>query len=348
MPPVPPPHQSHPYGVLPTGETVHWHTLTNRHGGVVQIINYGAIITALHVPDRNGTITNVCLGCPDLAGYLERHPYYGAIVGRVAGRITGGRFTLEGRPHELVINDPPNHLHGGLVGFDRKLWSSRASVDALGQPRLHLGCHSADGEEGYPGNVEVELTYTWTHEHTLIVDLAGRSDQATPYGLTQHAYFNLAGAESGTVHDHVLQIHAQHYVPTDEHLTLLPRLKPVAGTAADFYQPRRLGDALPHLWKQHGDTYRLSPPAPGDTLVRAAHVSEPTCGRTLTVFTNDPYLQFYTGVYLPLAGRPAHAGLCLEAERHPDGVNQPALGDNTLRPGEVCRQITHYAFGVTA
>jgi len=345
MTPQNPPWQVHPYGTLPSGETIERYVLTNATGASVQVITFGAIITAIQVPDRAGHLSNVCLGCPDLGGYIARHPFYGAIAGRVAGRITGGRFTLDGRTYELVVNDPPNHLHGGLVGFDRKVWTARAETDEHGQPALHLSCHSSDGEEGYPGNVEVDLAYTWTHDHTLVVDIAGRSDQPTPFSLTQHAYFNLAGADVGTVHDHVVQIHADQLAPSDEHLTLLGRLEPVAGTAADFNTPRRLGDVLPDLWKQHGDTYRLHAPPPGESLTLAAQVSEPTTGRTLTVRTNEPYLQFYTGVSLPMADRPAHAGLCLETERYPDAINQPHMDNIVLRPGEVCRQITHYAFG---
>jgi aldose 1-epimerase len=342
------------FGTLPTGESVEAYTLGNDNGFSLQAITYGATITSLRVPDLRGRLDDVVLGFSDLKSYLAPHPYLGAVAGRVAGRISGAGFKLDGRLHELAINDPPNHLHGGLVGFNRRLWLAAPLFRADKGASLQFSYHSPDGEEGYPGAVDVKVTYTVTADNTFVMETEATTDRPTPFSLTQHSYFNLAGEGSGTIEGHEVQILADAYAPTDERMALLGRREPVDGGGNDFNQPRRLADALPHLFQAHGDLYFLpgrgsgkSSPVPRP----AARVFEPVSGRVLTVTTTEDCLQIYTGAsldgsFIGKSGRTygRHAGLCLECEGYPDGANSPELGDIILRPGEIFRQTTVYAF----
>jgi aldose 1-epimerase len=344
---------SSPYGILPTGETVEAYTLANASGFSLQVITYGATVTSLRVPDRHGRLADVVLGFGDLGSYLAPHPYFGAIAGRVAGRIRGARFVLDGCVHELAANDPPNHLHGGRVGFDRRLWSATPVSRADGAASLRLAYRSPEGEEGYPGTVDVTVTYTATSANAFVMETQAATDRATPFSLTQHSYFNLAGEGAGTIGGHELQIHADAYAPADARMALLGRREPVAGLGNDFNRPRRISDALPHLSQAHGDLYflpRSDAEKSSQEPTLAARVHEPVSGRTLTVSTTEGCLQFYTGVSLDgtLVGKSGgaygpHAGFCLECEGYPDGANTPALGDIILRPGKPLRQTTIYA-----
>jgi aldose 1-epimerase len=339
-----------PFGFLPTGEPVHAYTLTNPSGASATILTLGGIVTSLRVPDRHGAFADVVLGFDNLAAYVAGHPYFGAIAGRVAGRITAGRFTLDGVTYPLAINNDPNHLHGGLRGFDKHVWSATPVTRPDGADSLRLTRLSPDGEEGYPGNVTVAVTYTLTADHTLVIDSEASTDRATPFTLTHHSYFNLSGHDAGSVADHTLQIHADAFAPTDTAMTLLGRRDTVT-SANDFRQPRRVGDALPQLHQHHGDLYFL----PDSSVLRTAAVlADPASGRILTVTTTESCLQLYTGVSLDgtltgKSGRPyhSHAGLCLECEGYPDGANTPALGDILLRPGTPQRHTTTYAFTTT-
>lgn len=335
------------FGAMPNGETVEEYALSNGNGLVLKVLTYGGIISELHVPGRDGKLADVVLGLPRLEDYLGGHPYFGAITGRVAGRITYGKFSLDGQSYQLVVNNPPNHLHGGLCGFDKRLWRAEEKEGSL-----RLSYHSPDGEEGYPGNIEISVTYSLTAANEVLIDYEAVTDKATPLCVTNHSYFNLAGEGSGPISDHILQIFADTFMPTGEDLTLLGRWESVSGRANDFRSPRRVGDAIPGLLKNHGDTY----------LVRAqrsarpeltARVSHPASGRVMEVLTTEPCLQFYTGVFLDgsligKAGAPygRHAGLCLECQGYADGVNHPELGDIILRPKETYRQTTAYRFSV--
>ncbi|MGB6723679.1 MAG: aldose epimerase family protein, partial [Terracidiphilus sp.] len=247
---------SRTYGTLPRGEPVEIFALAGRGGLVVEVITYGGIVTRLLAPDREGKLDDLVLGFDDLDSYLNGRSYFGAITGRVAGRIPKAAFTLEGRTYNLARNDPPHHLHGGVQGFDRKLWAATAA-GRNGAPSLRLTYRSRDGEEGYPGNVEVAVTYTVTDENVFLIETEAASDQITPLSLTHHSYFNLAGHGAEPITDHRLEVFSGEFVPAGEDLILEGRVESVEGRGNDFRIPRRLGDAIPSLTQHHGDMYAL-------------------------------------------------------------------------------------------
>ncbi len=342
------------FGRLPSGESIEAWTLCGAGGLTLEVITYGAIVTQLKVPDKNGRLADVVLGFNNLDSYLADCAYVGSVVGRVAGRIPGGRFNLEGNTYELARNDPPNHLHGGLAGFNKKVWHAASQNGSNGAPSLSLAYKSLHGEEGYPGAVDVVLTFTVRHDNVLLIDTQATTDRATPFSLTFHHYFNLAGEAAGSIADHELQVHSDEFVPADEHMTPLGRLEPVTGRNNDFRRPRNLGAALPLLFRRHGDLYRIrrtsqqravSEPTPA---VRLVHQDS---GRVLEVSTTADYLQLYSGSGLDgsVVGKSGvpyarHAGICLECEGYPDGANVPQMGDIILRPGFPRRETTAYAF----
>ena len=346
--------KSRPYGQLPNGAAVELYTLTNAAGASLDVITYGGIITALRMPDRNGALADVVLGFNDLAPYAAGHPFFGALVGRVAGRITKGELVLPGETRHLVCNDPPNHLHGGLVGFDKRVWLAEPVRRPDGADSLRLTYHSPDGEEGYPGNLDIAITYTLSAQNELIIDSEATTDRVTPLSMTQHTYFNLAGEGSGSVADHEVQILAREYVPAaDDRMTLSGQRAPVAGTANDFTTARRLGDALPGIYRSHGENYLMRATACIEPEL-VATVRDPASGRVLKVLTNDCCLQFYTGLSLDdtLTGKSGrtygpHAGLCLECQGYPDGAHRPDLGDILVQPGTPQRRTTIYAFSTS-
>jgi len=343
---------SRSFGSLPNGESVELYALANASGTRVEVMNYGGIVTSLRLIDRHGRLRDVVLGFDSLARYLVEHPCFGAIVGRVAGRITGGRFTLEGHLYELACNDGSNHLHGGRTGFDKRLWTGEPLARSDGAASLRLSYRSPDGEEGYPGTVDVAVIYTLTAENVFMVETEAVSDRPTPLCLTHHSYFNLSGEGEGSVAGHELKIHADEYVPIDGTMTLLGRRVAVSGRSNDFNVPRCLGEAIPGLFRRHGDLYfirRSSQPSAAPVI--AARLIERSAGLGLEVRTTEPCLQLYTGSALNStlsgkSGRPygPHAGLCLECQGYPDGVNAPEMSDIILRPGTVRRGRTEYAF----
>lgn len=339
---------SQPFGHHPSGQAVDAFNLQGASGLSLRVITFGGIVTQLSVPDRRGDLGDVVLGFSDLAGYLGAHPYFGAIAGRVAGRISQGRFTLDGKAYQLACNDPPNHLHGGLLGFDKRIWQAEVVSRADGAPSLRLSRVSPDGEEGYPGTLSAAVTYTVTSRNELVTDSEATTDRATPVSLTHHSYFNLAGEGNGSIEQHELQLFASTYAPCDSAGGLLGRREPVA--ANDFRSPNVVGSVVPGIRGRHGDNYFLDRTGPG-LLVDAARLLDPSSGRVLTVRTTEECLQFYTGVFLDgsLIGKsgrpyPKHGGLCLECQGYPDGVNHPQLGNIILRPGDVYRHTTVYAF----
>ncbi len=344
------------WGQLPGGETVEAWTLTSPGGLELEAITYGGIVTRLLVPDREGHLADVVLGFNGLASYLAGHPYFGAITGRVAGRITGAQFDLEGKTYQLARNDPPNHLHGGLSGFDKKIWTATPMAARDGECSLRLDYRSLDGEEGYPGTVDVSVTYTLTSDNTFVIETEAVTDTPTPFNLTHHSYFNLAGEASGSITGHELQIDSDQYVVTDEHMTLLGRYASVVGQSNDFREGQRLGAAIPQLFRNHGDLYRIRRPSadhPCHELVPAARLVNPDTGRALNISTTESHLQLYTSAALDgsLVGKSGvpyvkHAAVCLECHGYPDGANATSFCDNILRPGLPRRHITKYAFSM--
>jgi aldose 1-epimerase len=339
------------FGRLPGREQVHQFTLSNNHGLSLQAINYGGIITGLHAPDRQGQTKDVVLGLRSLQEYLDGHPYFGAIVGRVAGRITAARFTLDGNEYSLARNDSPNHLHGGTSGFDKKLWTAESSENTAGEPCLSLTYTSPDGEEGYPGNVAITVSYTLTQRNELRIKYSAKTDQPTPLSMTNHSYFNLAGEGSGSIENQVLQIYTDKYVPTYQDLTLSGNIASAAGKVIDFSQPKRLHEIIGEPHHIHGDNYLIRRDDE-HAIVPVATVTDPASGRVMDVSSTASSLQFYTGKFLGqdhLTGKSgtvyaAYDALCLECHGYPDGVNTPEIEDIILRPGDTYQQTTVYRF----
>lgn len=348
--------QQHPFGKTTDDLPVDLFTLTNDRGLEVKITNYGGIITALQAPDRAGVPGDIVLGFDDLASYLRGHPYFGCIIGRYGNRIAGGRFTLGGRTYQLAVNNGPNHLHGGLVGFDKKVWHATAakSDDAV---MLTLSYLSRDGEEGYPGNLAVTVIYTLTNRNALRIDYLATTDRDTVLNLTNHTYFNLAGR--GDVLDHEVMINADHFTPVNEALIPTGELASVDGTPLDFRQPMRIGARIndPHEQIAYAGGYDhnfVINGAAGE-LRLAVRVSEPTTGRMLEVMTTEPGMQLYTGNFLDgtLVGKGGwvyarRSGLCLETQHFPDSPNQPDFPSTVLRPGETFRSTTVFTFSTLA
>lgn len=335
-------------------------TLTNRAGLSVEVSNYGGTVTALRVPDREGRIDDIVLGFDRLDDYLGPHPYFGGIIGRYANRIALGRFQLEGREHVLACNDGPNHLHGGARGFDRRFWSVTPR-SLLGGSSLVLSRTSEDGEEGYPGALACEVTYTLTDANEFRIDYAATTDRPTIVNLTHHSYFNLAGPRDGDVLDHRLFIDADAFLPVDETLIPTGETRPVMRTPFDFREPRpieeRLGAADPQLERGEGydHNFCLNRRSQDPSEARlAARVMEPRTGRVMEIFTTEPGLQVYAGGALDgsIVGKGGrvygrHAGLCLEAQRFPDAPNQHAFPSTRLDPGQVYRSLTIHRFSTT-
>jgi aldose 1-epimerase len=345
------------FGRTPSGDAVEAFTLTNAHGLEMRVVTYGGIIVSLRVPDRGGRVADVVLGHDSLEEYLGDSSYFGAIIGRFANRIAGARFSADGKTYRLAANDGPNHLHGGRTGFDRVVWRAAPfhTDDGAG---VALSYRSADGEEGYPGNLDARVTYTLTDRNELVVDFLATTDQATPVNLTQHSCFNLTGDGAGDVLGHLLWINADLMTPVDESLIPTGRVAPVAGGPFDYRSLTGIGariasdDEQLRRGRGYDHNFVLNRGKPG--LVHAARVVEPTSGRTLDVHTTEPGLQFYSGNSIDgrvigKAGRVygPRSGLCLETQHYPDSPNQPGFPSTLLRPDAQYRSRTAFAFGVT-
>ena len=337
-----------PFGALPGGGAVTRFTLTNANGMVANIIDFGGIITELHAPDRDGRLADVVLGFDTLEPYRTDSPYFGALIGRYGNRIAKGRFTLDGREVALPVNNGNNHLHGGAGGFDRVQW--HATVDGNS---LRLAYRSVDGEMGYPGNLDVTVVYTLNDDNELVVQFHAVTDRATPVNLTQHSYFNLAGA--GDILGHCLSIDADRFVAIDSTSIPTGELAAVAGTPFDFRLPRQIGERIeqPDQQLRHGSGYDhnfVLNQSAGPALRRAARVSEPVSGRVLELWTQEPGVQFYSGNFLDgsLTGKGRsyghRSGLCLEPQHFPDSPNQPQFPNVILRPGQVYQTESRFRF----
>lgn len=341
------------YGKTQDGTPVERWTLTNPDGIKVRVLTYGTIITELHVPDKDGKTADVVLGFDNLEGYLGKHPYFGCTVGRVCNRIAKGRFTLDGKEYKLAVNNGPNHLHGGIKGLDKAVWTARRQMHPDGAG-VRFTYTSPDGDEGYPGTLSLQATYVLTVGNELIIDYFATSDKPTPVNLTNHSYFNLAGHDSGNVLDHVLEIFGRRYTPVDENLIPTGELKSVRGTPYDFLKPVRIGERIDQLKGDPGG-YDINYVHGGNhkDFQMAARVWEPKSGRVMAVVTNTPGIQFYTANYLDgsIKGKGGvaykkHQGLCLETQYYPDAVNQPKFPSIIIRPGQAYAQSTVFAFSI--
>lgn len=348
-----------PFDTTPDGEAVSLVTLVNVHGMEVRAMSYGGIILSLKVPDRDGTLGDVALGYDHLAGYLAETPYFGAIIGRYGNRIGGARFDLDGESYVLEANNGPNHLHGGLAGFDKVVWDAEPFENEEGVGVV-FSRTSPDGEEGYPGNLSAEVTYTLTDGNELIFDYLATTDAATPVNLTQHTYFNLAGHGGGDVLGHRLTIDASRYTPVDGGLIPTGEMAPVEGTPFDFRSPHLVGERIgvdhPQITFGGGYDHNWVLDREGvaeGALAPAVRVEEPASGRIMEVFTTEPGLQFYSGNFLDgsITGKDGAVyrfrnGFCLETQHYPDSPNQASFPSTILRPGEEYRSRTVYRFSV--
>lgn len=339
------------FGKTADGTPVEEIVLTNRAGVQAKIITYGGIIRELRVPDRDGKLGDVVLGFDNLEGYLKGHPYFGAIIGRVGNRIAKGKFALDGKEYTLAVNNGPNSLHGGLKGFDKKIWKAELLPDEPAGPAVRLTYLSPDGEEGYPGNLSATVTYTLTDKNELRIDYLATTDKATPVNLTNHSYFNLAGPAAGDILGHELMLNADQYIPVDDTLIPTGEIKAVQGTPMDFTTPTPIGAHIDQLKGDPGGydhTYVLRH---GTPPVLAARLYEPRTGRLMEMFTTQPGVQLYTGNFLDgtLTGKGGvvykkHQGLCLEAHHFPDAVHHANFPSIILRPGDTYKQTTIYKF----
>ena len=337
------------FGKTSGSEVVDLYTLVNQHGLTAKIMTFGAILTELQVPDRGGKMGGVVLGFDNFEPYAKGHPFFGAIAGRYANRIAKGRFNLNGKEYKLAINNGPNHLHGGLKGFDKRVWKAEPLDTAQG-PALRLICLSPDGDEGYPGNLRVTVTYALTDKNELRIDYAATTDKATPINLTNHSYFNLAGA--GNVLDHELQISADNYTSVDEGLIPTGEIKSVKGTPLDFTKPKKIGQdiaGVPAYIKGYDHNFVLN--NDGKSIAFCARASEPKSGRVMEVYTTEPAVQLYTGnnlngslTVMNGAKYDKHAGFCLETQHFPDSPNHPNFPSTVLRPSEKFQSTTIYRF----
>jgi aldose 1-epimerase len=343
--------EKHAFGTTSTGLAVEEYVLSNAHGVRAGILSWGGILRTLEIPDRNHDMADVVLGFDSLVPYEAQHPYFGTITGRFANRIAKGQFTLDGEKYTLATNNGPNHLHGGINGFDRKVWKAYTS-QTHSSASLTMTYTSPDGDEGYPGELKTEVSYTLNDANELTIEYRATTTKPTPINLTNHAYYNLAGHTSGDILNHSLEIDADAYIPVDETSIPLGLLQNVSGTPFDFKTPHTVGDRITQVGIGYDHNYVLSlKPTP---LKRAALLTDKTSGRTMEVLTTEPGVQLYTGNYLDgtLIGKGGavyqkHAGLCLETQHFPDSVHQPTYPTTILRPGEVFTSTTVMRFGVT-
>lgn len=342
--------QREPFGQTASGEEITQFGLRNHSGMKVSLIDLGAIVTAVEVPDKDGKLANVTLSFPDSDGYLENAPYFGGACGRYANRIAGGKFSLDGNEYSLFLNNGPNSLHGGKEGFMKKIWKAEP-FDGEKEAGVKFTYSSPDGEEGYPGTLKTVITYTLTDANELRIDYKATTDKATVLNLTNHAYWNLAGAGSGLILDHELTLNCSKYLPVDETGIPTGELATVEETCMDFLKPHKIGERIDqpvngaggydHCYVVDGKIGQLRP---------AAKIVEPTSGRVMEILTTEPGIQFYTGNFLEgtakTGGAPKHGAFCLETQHFPDSPNRPDFPSTTLDPGETYTQTTVHKFSV--
>ena len=345
------------YGKTPDGKLVDAYTMRNRNHVAVQVITWGATVTNFGSPDKDGKFADIVLGFDSLPGYLNNTPYFGVVVGRYGNRIARGKFTLNGKTYTLAINNAPNHLHGGIKGFDKVLWTGETvqSDTAVG---VTLSYVSPDGEEGYPGTLMAKVTYTLNDRNELAIDYQATTDRATPVNLTNHTYWNLRGEGSGDILSHMLTIEADSMTPVDSTLIPTGQITPVAGTPFDFTTPTAIGaridadDQQIKNGKGYDHNLVLRRGAP-DALHHAARLADPVSGRTLDVSTTEPGVQYYSGNFLDgtVVGKNGHkyarrSGVALETQHYPDSPNKPQFPSTILEPGKTYHTRTVFTVGV--
>ncbi|RPJ55092.1 MAG: galactose mutarotase [Acidobacteria bacterium] len=342
------------FGKTKDGQSVDLYTLTNDHGMVVTLTNWGATIVSIQVPDRSGKNADVALGYDTAAGYIDDTAYLGVTVGRYGNRIAKGRFKLDGNEYKLAQNDGENHLHGGAVGFNKKLWGAKEikPADSIAVQMHYL---SKDGEEGYPGNLDVSVTFSLNNNNEIKIDYLATTEKPTVVNLTNHSYFNLLGDAAGDILGHEMMINADRFTPVDAGLIPTGELRPVAGTSMDFKQPKAVGARIDDKYEQlvlgkgYDHNWVINPAGAAPRL--AARVSEPKTGRVLEVLTTEPGIQFYSGNFLngTIKGKKGKVyqhryGLCLETQHFPDSPNHPDFPSTTLKPREKYQTTTIYRF----
>lgn len=342
------------FGKLADGTEIHSWTLENG-GTRLKVLSYGGIVRSLEVPDRDGRYANISLGFDSVEDYVESSPYFGALIGRYGNRIGAGRFTLDGEAHQVDVNDGVNSLHGGATGLDKHVWDVEPFTKGS-DVGLYLHHTSVDGEMGYPGTLEVKVTYTLTERGEWRIDYEATTDKATVVNLTSHVYWNLAGESSGTIEDHELTIAASRYTPTDSGLIPTGELAPVSGTPFDFRETKTIGRDIraAHVQQVHAKGYDHNWVLDKGVTTEPVHVAtlrDPRSGRTLRIATDQPGLQFYSGNFLDgtlvgTGGRTYRQGdaVCLETQHFPDSPNQPSFPSTVLRPGRTYRTTTIHTF----
>jgi aldose 1-epimerase len=336
------------FGLMPDGQSVDLFVLTNGKGMSAQIMNYGATLVSLGVPDRDGNVADITLGCDSIEDYMAASPYFGSTVGRYANRIAKGKFTLDGVEYTLATNNGENHLHGGIQGFDKVLWQSEPfkEEDQIGVKFVYF---SKDGEEGYPGNLACTVTYRMTENNELHIVYEAETDKATPVNLTHHSYFNLAGQGDGDILSHELMLEADKYTPVDAGLIPIGELREVAGTPMDFTSPHAIGERIDQVDGGYDHNFVLR--SGGESLALAARVYEPVSGRVMEIHTTEPGIQFYSGNFLDgsVTGKKGkiyekHYGFCLEPQHFPDSPNKPDFPSTILQPGAKYLSRTTFKF----
>ncbi len=340
-----------PFGQTEDGQEVFLYTLSNSKGLRARITNFGAILVSMHVPDRDGSLGDVVLGFDSLAGYLGQTAYLGSTVGRYANRIGGAKFTLDGAEYSLAANNGPNHLHGGLQGFDKALWQTVEAVATEDEAWVKMTYLSPDGEEGYPGNFQCTMTYTLTNADELRLSYEGETDKKTVVNLTNHSYWNLAGQGQGDILGHELLINAERFTLVDQGLIPSGIVASVHGMPLDFSKPRRIGSRMRQTASGYDHNYVLSGKADG--LKLCARVSDAGSGRVMEIHTTEPAMQLYTGNFLDgsIVGKDdhaygKHAGFCLETQHYPDSPNKPSFPSVVLEPGQKYASQTVHKFSI--
>jgi len=336
------------FGKTQDGTEIELYTLHNAKGASAKVMTFGATLTELYMPDRDGKLGDVVLGFDNLQQYLGKHPFFGVTVGRYANRIHAGKFTIDGKEYQLALNNGPNTLHGGLVGFDHKVWKAEPKDTPKGQS-VHFTYVSKDGEENFPGTLTVNVTYTLTDNNELKIDYLAETDKPTVLNLTNHSYFNLTG--SGDILQYVLSINADNYTPVDSGLIPTGEIKSVAGTPLDFRKPTIIGARIGELKEVGGYDHNFVLNGKAGTLREAAKVYDPATGREMEVLTTEPGIQFYSAIHLdePTKGKggiiyPKYGAICLETQHYPDSPNHPNFPTTLLRPGQKFTSETIYKF----